>query len=283
MKADLNVFDFDAQHPRPRAPHLPAPLYSATGEERPVPRAKSRRLALRGFGALSVLALGCTSPTGEIALDSRGEITADGLYPVKRSSFHDAWVKPGADVSSYDKIWLELASVSYKRHPDARRHRGTRSNFALSDRQMDDFRRYFLEEFERELAKDELFGLTEAAGPTVLRIQAHIIDLIVKVPTEQSARREFIFTSSTAKMTLILELYDSISGEILARVADRREARQPGRDASDLYYSSSVTNVDALRRTFRRWARILRRRLDEVAQLGPIELPAEGSATPDPS
>ena len=114
-------------------------------------------------------------------------------------------------------------------------------------------------------------------GPTVLRLELQIIDLIVKVPTTTFGGREYNYTSSTADMTLMMELRDSLSGEILARVGDRREARQPGSGANQLYYSNPVTDTDAVRRVFRHWAQILALRLEAVKQVEPSEsLEADG-------
>jgi hypothetical protein len=49
------------------------------------------------------------------------------------------------------------------------------------------------------------------------------MDLVVKIPTERAGGRDQSYTVSYAEVTLIVELRDSESGEILARVADRRD------------------------------------------------------------
>jgi hypothetical protein len=61
-------------------------------------------------------------------------------------------------------------------------------------------------------------------------------------------------------MTLVLELYDSASNEILARAIDRRRARNVG----NIRWATSVSNRAAARRILRRWADLLVGRLDEV-------------------
>jgi hypothetical protein len=72
-------------------------------------------------------------------------------------------------------------------------------------------------------------------------------------------------------MTLLMELRDALSGEILARVSDRREARAAGRGPNDLYYSTAVSQAEDVRRVFRRWARILKARLDQIHELEPTK------------
>jgi hypothetical protein len=65
-------------------------------------------------------------------------------------------------------------------------------------------------------------------------------------------------------MSLIAELYDSETGEVLARVVDRREARRAG----TLSYTNSATNEDDFRYIANGWARILRNSLDKAHGLG---------------
>lgn len=223
----------------------------------------------------SLLALGLVACAGggrqpEIATGGRAEVTVDGLHRLDYSGFRDAWVKPDADFASYSKILVAPPRVSYRREPRQGRYRGPESNFALSAEQMAAFAALLRSTFEEELARSEHYELVGEPGADVLRMEPAVIDLTVKVPTEpRTMGRDFVFTTSTADMTLLMELRDAQSGEILARVADRREARTAGHGPSDLYWSNSVTDRDAVRRVFRRWARILRQRLDAVHEIEP--------------
>lgn len=60
---------------------------------------------------------------------------------------------------------------------------------------------------------------------------------------------------------MYLELYDSVSGEILARIVDRRRMGDYG---GTMRWSSSVSNRADASRLFKRWADMLRKGLDEV-------------------
>jgi hypothetical protein len=65
--------------------------------------------------------------------------------------------------------------------------------------------------------------------------------------------------------TLIVELFDSESHEILARVADRRRIdRQTGS-----WQNNSINNRAAARKLFRRWATLLVQGLDYATTVGP--------------
>ena len=62
-------------------------------------------------------------------------------------------------------------------------------------------------------------------------------------------------------MTLVIELYDSVSNEILARAIDRRRTYNVG---NVLRWTTRGTNRDAARRILRIWANLLVSRLDEI-------------------
>jgi len=227
----------------------------------------------------AIALLGCAQPRlPEVEIDTGpgAEVSADGLYRVSNPVYQEVWVKPDADFASYGQVLLDTVEIAYKRKPIESRTRRNESNFALTEKQTADFKRYLREAFEKELAASDLWELVGAPEPRTLRVQAAIIDLVVKVPTRALTGSETVFTTSTGSMTLLMELRDGLSGEIIARVVDRREARAAGSGGShDLYYSNAVTNTDAVRRVFRRWAQLLRARLDQIRELPPNETLAE--------
>ena len=61
-------------------------------------------------------------------------------------------------------------------------------------------------------------------------------------------------------MTLKLEIYDSVTGDLIATASDRRESPRRGY----LQWTTSVTNNAEARRMLQRWAVSLVERLDEA-------------------
>jgi hypothetical protein len=59
-------------------------------------------------------------------------------------------------------------------------------------------------------------------------------------------------------MTLVAELRDSETGQILVRVVDNQRARSTG----TFQWTTSVTNMGAARQIITGWASTLRRQLD---------------------
>jgi hypothetical protein len=241
----------------------------------PVPFGK--QIVAATAALLTGLVLGGCESTSAPVLESgpNAEVTHDGLVRVRWSRFKYVWAKPGADFGLYSQVMMDPVSVAYKRPPSSEPVDPDlgRGNFALSDRQMADMKRDFSKAFEKQLAKLDNFRLVDAAGPQTLRVEAAIIDLVVNVPTEPRAGRDYVFTTSAAKMTLVMELRDSITGEILARVADRRDTQSGSGAVSDLTYSTPASNAGALRLLFKHWAKILASRLDAIHGTPPVGVP----------
>lgn len=222
--------------------------------------------------SMAFLLVGCSTTRGGEAAKSGivpgAEVTVDGLRRWQGSGFADTWVRPGVDFTLYSKIILGPVFVSYKRPPRASRGAAARGNFALSTGQMERFKRYLTEVFTLEFEKSQTFQVVKEPGPDVLEVEPSIIDLVVNTPTKAVGRDRY-YTTSTADMTLLMELRDSESGELLARIADRRTARSPhGSGLNRVYYSNPISNSQAVRSTFKRWATILVGQLDQLNTLG---------------
>jgi hypothetical protein len=94
-------------------------------------------------------------------------------------------------------------------------------------------------------------------------VRANVINLIVNAPDSGTARTS-TFVVSAGEMTLVAELFDSESGEVEARLVDRRQARSTGR----LQLSGAMQNADEARTIAAAWARILRTALDRAHGVG---------------
>ncbi len=237
------------------------------------------RDAGRGVGrarlAAAVLALvvGCVGCAGsqeteplEVATGRNADISHDGLVRMSGSAFGGVWVKPDADASVYSKLLIGDVLMAYKRPP-----RGGSSmrggNFPISDSARDRIEALLREELERHIEESASWSLATESGPDVMLIMPGLIDLVSNVPTDQPAGRNTTFTTSTGQATLVLELRDSQTHEIFARVADRQEIRSTAAGTNQLSWSNPVSNTSAVRRTFRRWADLFMARLDTAHRL----------------
>lgn len=226
------------------------------------------------FAVIAVLAstiaiAGCEStPAREPTIQAgpNAEVTVDGLHRIDNSKMALAHVKPDVDLSSYTKIMLDPVSIAYKKEP-----RGTgrirsahhESNFALTPEQTERMKGLFQESAVSALSSDDGYLIVSHPGPDVLRVSCALIDLVVTVPTEESAGRTRTFAESYGAVTLVVELRDSETGEIFARVADRKE---PGSNVG-MNEVSRVTVTSDLKRLFKFWSGYLREGVDKVRSI----------------
>ena len=96
----------------------------------------------------------------------------------------------------------------------------------------------------------------------MLRVRAGIVNLYINAPDTGPGRSRTI-VSSAGEMTLIAELTDSASGQVLARVADRREATN-----TRMQLTNNVVNESEARWIAAAWAKTLRKALDNAQGMG---------------
>lgn len=205
-----------------------------------------------GAALAAALCTACANGTSTRNL----EVTHDGLERAPDSKMRRAWVKPDVDFSRYTDAKLLDCLVSFQRnwkmkHSGVRKRDMERIKSTLSD----EFREVFTEALE-----NSGYPVVAQADDHVLLIRPAIIDLDIAAPQTNAGGRSDSFTTSPGAMTLFIELYDSVSNEILARAIDRRRARNVG----GIRWTTSDTNREAARRILRRWANLLVGRLDEV-------------------
>lgn len=238
-------------------------------------RRSSRLLWVWLFVWLLATALACASEGIDPVIETGGdaEITADGLHRLRHAGFENGWLRPDANLAAYDTIVVSPPLIAYARTP--RRNVtdvGMTPNFLLSEVQMGALELQLVEAIGSEFARSAHYGVVETPRPGTLRIDPAIVRLVVRVPTDPAPDRDFVYSTSTAIMTLLLDVRDGETGEILARFADRREARAPGSNGTTtLTWSNPVNDSAALRITFRRWARVLREKLDRLQETAAAE------------
>jgi hypothetical protein len=172
------------------------------------------------------------------------------------------FVKPDAEITAYRSVKLDPVQVSFARNWEA--NRGGRSQLRrLSASDLEAIQAGLADLF-RETLREELarggYELVDESGPDTLRVTAAIVDLYITAPDNMAAGRTRTYTANSGRMTLVAELRDSTTGEILARAVDARSARSTG----TLDFTNRVTNTADARRVIRIWATALRQALDEM-------------------
>jgi len=203
---------------------------------------------------------GCSGPPALPTLAPNAEMTVDGLYRMDNSVMALGYAKPDLDLTPYTAFMLDPVEVAYQKDPGNRPANASDPNYALSEGQMETLKRVFQEEVERALTENDGYEIVTEPGPNVGRLSAYLVDLVVRVQTDRTWVRE-TYADSYGEVTMVLELRDSQSGEILARVADRQ-------DPTSSVYALAEVNTAFVRsdvtRLFQHWATTVRDRLDQL-------------------
>jgi hypothetical protein len=190
--------------------------------------------------------------------------THDGLMLVPDRKVAIAYVNPDAEFSGYNKIMILDCYVAFKKDWQ-KDHTQTGSRLHVSTRDMEEIKaavaELFREVFTEKLGADGDYEIVDAASEDVLLVRPAIIDLDISAPDSMSTGRTRTYTAESGAATIVIELYDSVTGAILARAADREITRSAG---GYLSYSNRATNRADARRALGHWAELLKEWLDEV-------------------
>jgi Protein of unknown function (DUF3313) len=182
----------------------------------------------------------------------------DGLQKVNLRGVQLAYERPGATLAAYKSVQLMPVEVSFYKNWDPNVP-GTPWKLSSSD---------------RAAIKQRASKLVDAPGPDVLLVKIMILNLIVTAPNVMSAGMSSTYSSSPGQATILAELYDSETGQVLARVVDTQQPQGFGG------MMSSVENTAAGQQVADQWAKILRTGLDRAREQAAKATPAAPTATP---
>ena len=186
----------------------------------------------------------------------------ENLARVDDSGVAVAYVDPEADFSVFDSVMILDTYVAFRSGWARDQRRGTRGS-RISSTDMERIKARVSELFNSVLIDvmeaNEGFKVVNEPDYNVLLIRAAIIDLDVTVPDTRQAGRSSTFTADSGSATLYIELFDSVSGQIIGRAIDRQSARNR---SSVMTWTNRATNTADARRIFRKWATQLRGFLD---------------------
>jgi len=186
----------------------------------------------------------------------------DNAQSVKKTSHGEWQMNTDVDWSRFDKIQLEQATVTFRKHwvRDQRYRSGNRPTKKDIERVKTDLSEQLNEVFIQELTTNNAFTMTDVSGEGVIRITPKIVDLDVYAPDRMRDHIGYSLTDSQGNMTLELEIHDAQSGALLASVHQFAEDPRKGW----LEWTIYGTNKRAAGFILGRWARDLREWLIEA-------------------
>ncbi|MET0660825.1 MAG: DUF3313 family protein [Steroidobacteraceae bacterium] len=219
------------------------------------PRRKPR-LTIVGIVSAAVALGGCTTTT---TAPIEAAPTQDGLQRAEVKGIDAVYRKPDANLSRYTKLLVRRAEVQFAKDWNP----GTESTpLTLSDADRDrirgDLSAAFHDVLKRELQTEGGYVLVDSAGPDVLEVRPTIVDLAVKFSgdSKQTDVQATTYTLKAGEMTLVAELHDSVTGELLSRAYDKEES------SGSWQWTPSMPRTTEARRIMEKWAKLLRHSLD---------------------
>jgi hypothetical protein len=217
-----------------------------------------------------VLALFGVVAMNHAAYADDAEVTFDNLVRIEDAAVGAAYIDPNADFSVFQRVAILDPFVAFRSNwqRDQNRSRTSRVSSSDMERIKADVAHLFKQVFTERLEADGRFEIVNVANTDVLLLRPAIIDLDISAPDTMRAGRSRTFSASTGAATLYIELFDSLSGQIIGRAVDRQGVRSSGGRVS---LSNRVTNNADARRVFGGWADTLRAFLDEHYTPEPAE------------
>lgn len=196
------------------------------------------------------------------AADDFPAVSPEGLELQKDTRARAVYLKPGFTLSPYKRVAILDCFVDFtkdwqKEFNQDQMGAGSRATTKDMDRikagLADEFRKVFTDELQTKGG----YEVVTTAAPDVLVLRPALINLAITAPDLQSPNMNRTIVESAGQMTLYLELYDSVSNTLLARVMD---PKADNRGMAQM--ANRVTNKAAADRILRQWASALREHLD---------------------
>jgi len=209
----------------------------------------------------AALMLSMTMATSALAKKDLPAVNDEGMELIKDSKMTTVYADPNADLGIYNRIWLKEATVAFKKNWQRDQNRSNAMKVRTKDMEkiQQDITTLFGEVFAKELV-DGGYELVEEVGDDVLIVVPAIVDLDVIAPDIQRAGRTHTFSESAGEMTLKLELFDSVTNDMIAKATDRKRDFERGY----VEWRTSVSNRAVAKRFMKIWAKALKSTLDDA-------------------
>jgi hypothetical protein len=213
---------------------------------------------LAALAAVVTFALVAAAPTSAPAQEAD---PFAGLKKVEESKAGVAYINPEADFSVFKRVAISDPYVAFRSNwrRDQNRDRIRPITTGQADRIKADVARLLKEVFTERLEKDDGYQVTKEAGYDVLLVKPALVDLDINLPETATAGSQASLSASTGSAVLYIELFDSVSGDILGRAADRQMAHQN----RHFGLNTEAFQEARARAMFGDWADLLRAFLDK--------------------
>jgi len=178
----------------------------------------------------------------------------DGLAQVPAKNVDYLYLRPGADFRGYNAILLAPTEVAFKKNwrSDMNRSRRGAPQFSDADvrKVIDEAQGKLQGSFAKRFSETG-FQIVQSPAPNALKVLVGVANVNVVAPELDSPGRNRVYAEDTGYATLVIEVRDSISGELLGRAVDHGVAGD-----SLVSLRTSVSNWADFEHLFDQWATI---------------------------
>jgi len=188
--------------------------------------------------------------------------TWDGLELTKRKGLDLVYVRPNVQFKAYKNVQIDTLQVAFDKDWDPNENVRSLSRHMTAE-DIEKIRGDMVTEF-RKVFVDELtkggYQVVDKVGDDTLHVSPGLADVYINAPDRMEPGRVTTYTTDAGRMTLVMELRDGPTEQLLARVIDQKV----GTDTGFAQVTNSVTNSAEFRRMVRSWAQRLVKALDKV-------------------
>lgn len=194
----------------------------------------------------------------------------DGLVKVPARQVDLLYLRPGADFRSYTSILLDTPQVAFQKNWQRDYNRtasGLSGRISDSDvRKAIDGATDVLNQQFSSAFQQAGYALVSAPSEQTMRVTVGVLNVRVNAPDKLSPGRSYSFSNEAGEATLVIEVRDSLSNELLGRAVDLDE---PG-DTSMAWRNRASNRAD-FEAMFARWAKISARGLEKLKASSPSQ------------
>jgi hypothetical protein len=213
-------------------------------------------------------ALTAIAVLGVMTAATAAATTADPALQARNPRLKIQWSGEQTRTPPFDKVLLAPVELDFRPAPPltgVTRTDSSHNEYPVSDRQREELKGAFAEIFREQLGKNKHFTLSDEPGPGVLIVKPALRDIVSRVPPEEPPGRSAVYVDSVADATLVVDLVDPASEQMLGRAIDRRTAEPVGTTGGfGAVRAVAPTTNQEMRRLLRSWALNLDKRLEQL-------------------
>ena len=206
--------------------------------------------------------VGVSGAQSIFATGDDADVTEDGLHRVEPLIMEAAWVRPDFDLSNYTRILLMPTAVQFRDVPERATDALTRrmtEEFPVDEERKEWMREQWRAAVEARFSQDSQLEGFQGDTSNVLVVQVFLADVVSRIPPYSVVGSVITYVSDPWSASIVLELRDATTAQLLARTLDRRNTVGL-MDIGEVWHRTE----DLLQR----WAQVMDQRLAQLSELG---------------